>query len=273
MSAFASSIDKGARWISRIAGIGAWIVLSVLVIHAARDSGKFGVVDHLLPLLMGAGALALGWIFSAISQRVVRNSRLRASNRAIFVVPGLVALLLASGAIAELVEADGRPMPIVALVLSDSAGAQAFGAGFIISIAIVCLLCVYAIYSFLPSLLGVDIDTTGTIGEDSIVLWSAPSRIALSSIGMQVAVVQVAGLVGALVSITSWASASDSMPLSTSAEGDAARASAAVAVFAAVLPVVTYYWAVTEYLLLGTVESVHAVGRHVREKKRRDEMS
>ncbi len=258
-------LNDAALMISAACGVGCLGVAAFSVVQSSRSLGRVSFLAHVLPILFGVVGLVSGWVFSRVGQRVVRQSRLRASNRAMFLVPGGIAALLAVAIAALLLE--GRTVDASLPDLAREALGPDRVRSYVAAGAAICGLLVYAVFSAVPGLLGIDIDPDGTMGEDSVVLWSAPSRIGLASAGMQVAVLQFGCLIAAVSGMVVWRQ-DPAQAFDASRGGEIARWGAWVGVYSGFLPVIVYYWAVTEYLFLGTAASIHAVGRHVREQKR-----
>jgi hypothetical protein len=258
-------VSDAALAMSVVCGIGSLAVAVFCIFHSSRAMGRVSFLSHVLPLLFGVVGLISGWVCARLGQRIIRQSPLRASNRAMFLVPGGIAALLAAAIAGFMLEGHsaGETLPGLAIEASGLEIVRSYvGAG-----AAICSLLVYAVFSAVPRLLGINIDPNGTMGEDSVVLWSAPSRIALASSGVQVAVLQFGGLVAALSGVVMWRE-NPSGVFEGSRSGEVARWGAWVGVYSGYLPVVVYYWAITEYLVLGTAASIQDVGRHVREQKR-----
>lgn len=252
----APSLDAVSRWVSVIAGIAALAVMAFIVVQSVRASGASGAIIPIALAVVGLVSIPLGWVFTRVGQRLVRNSPVRASNRAIFVLFGMLALA-------------------AAIIVGVASGILASQTGDVVPLvtggATVCMLGVYASYSAFPSLIGVEVDSSGTMGEDSIALWGAPFRIALASSGLATALVQAACAIGGVVGVVMALRADDAIAFDARPGAALATWCAGCAILAGFAPVVIYLVAMTQFLLLGTVESIQAVGRHVREQKRQGE--
>jgi xanthosine utilization system XapX-like protein len=249
----ASPLDALARWGSTVGGIASMTVMAFVVVQSVRSAGALVSIIPIALAFVGLVSIPLGGEFMRVGQRLVRNCPVRASNRAIFVLFGMLALA-------------------AAIIVAVASGIWASQTGDVVPLVTggtaVCMLGVYAFHSAFPSLIGVEVDPSGTMGEDSIALWGAPFRIALASAGLATALVQLLCAIGGTVGLVMALRAGDAAAFDARPGAALATWCAGCALAAGFAPVVIYLATMTQFLLLGTVESIQAVGRHVREQKR-----
>jgi hypothetical protein len=248
-------VESWTLGVSVVASVGAVGVVVFATVQAVRAVGFIGALPLVILSLAGCASLPLGWAFTRIGLRTVRNTPARISSRTVLIAPGLVALLLGTVLIAVAAFGMIHSGSLVPLILVGGAAGVLFA---------------FALYGMCihPESIGVKIDPNSSMGEDSITLWGAPFRIALASSGLAMALVQVAGFLGGLAGLLMVvvAKEGEAMPIATGTALAIWCGGSAITV--GFLPMIVYYVTVLQYLIIGVVESILAVGRHVREQKR-----
>ena len=233
------------------------VALAIVIYATIRlviDVGPVGARGLIILVLVGLVSLPLGWAFTRLGRQMLSNTPTRISNRLVLSFPGILALLVAAiiGVVTAFAVLEG---------LSPTAFVPA-GVGIGVLVAFAC----YALL-FDPRDLGIQIDATSTIGEESVALWGIPFRIALASAGAAMMVVQVVSVVAGIVAVVAPLVDGDEATVSKQLWSEVAISSGGAALLVGFWPVIAYYLTVLQYLLLGTAESVQQVGRHLRERK------